>query len=177
MGLRAIHTWSHLILSEIHEELPCYDHRPETWGLERLSNSWFVFFFFNLSIVYLQCCVWCGGLVAQSCPTLCDPSVHEILQTRVLEQVAISISRGFSWPRDRAWVSCIGGQTLYQLHHLGSLLKCVGVKTQLKRYRDADPVQSTLGTWGPSVWWLLLISSEAFSLVCGRKKGERTSIY
>ena len=115
MRLRAVQTWSHLILSEIHEELPCYDHRPETWGLERLSNSWFVFFFFfnfYWSIVYLQCCVWCGSLVAQSCLTLCDPSIHKILQARILEQVAISVSRGFSWPRDRAWVSCIGGQTL-----------------------------------------------------------------
>ena len=42
-----------------------------------------------------------GGLVAQSCPTLCDPmdhgppgsSVHEILQVRILEWVAISFSK------------------------------------------------------------------------------------
>ena len=41
-------------------------------------------------------------LVAQLCHTLCDPmdcsppgsSVHEILQKRILEQVAISVSRG-----------------------------------------------------------------------------------
>ena len=41
-------------------------------------------------------------LVAQSCPTLCDPmncsppafSVHEILQARILEWVAIPFSRG-----------------------------------------------------------------------------------
>ena len=44
--------------------------------------------------------------VAQSCPTLCDPmdcslpgsSVHGIFQVRVLEWVAISISRGSSLP-------------------------------------------------------------------------------
>ena len=56
--------------------------------------------------------------VAQSCPTLCDPvdcslpgsSVHEILQARILERVAISFSRGSSRPRDRTWVSCIGGK-------------------------------------------------------------------
>ena len=43
-------------------------------------------------------------LVAQSCPTLCDPmdcnlpgsSVHEILQARILEWVAISFSGGSS---------------------------------------------------------------------------------
>ena len=41
--------------------------------------------------------------VAQSCPTLCDPtdsSVHGIFQARVLEWVAISFSRGSSQPRD-----------------------------------------------------------------------------
>ena len=47
--------------------------------------------------------------VAQSCPTLCDPtdcslpgsSVHGIFQAIVLEWLAISFSRGSSWPRDR----------------------------------------------------------------------------
>ena len=34
-------------------------------------------------------------------------SVHEILQARILEWVAISFSRGSSWPRDLTWVSCI----------------------------------------------------------------------
>ena len=41
-------------------------------------------------------------LVTQSCPTLCDPvdptgfSIHGILQTRILEWVAIPFSRGSS---------------------------------------------------------------------------------
>ena len=56
--------------------------------------------------------------VAQSCPTLCDPmdcslpgsSVHGIFQARELEWVAISFSRGSSWPRDRTQVSCIVGR-------------------------------------------------------------------
>ena len=47
-------------------------------------------------------------LVAQSCPTLCNPmdcsspvsSVHGILQARILKWVAISFSRGSSRPRD-----------------------------------------------------------------------------
>ena len=51
--------------------------------------------------------------VAQSCPTLYDlidcslpgSSVHGIFQAHVLEWVAISFARGFSWPRDRTWVS------------------------------------------------------------------------
>ena len=56
--------------------------------------------------------------VAQSCPTLCDPvdcsppgsSVHGILQARILEWVAISFSRGSSWPRDQTQVSRIAGR-------------------------------------------------------------------
>ena len=56
--------------------------------------------------------------VAQSCPTLCNPmdcslphsSVNGIFQTRVLEWVAISFSRGYSWPRDRTQVSHIVGR-------------------------------------------------------------------
>ena len=57
------------------------------------------------------------GEVAQSRPILCDPvdcnllgfSVHGILQARILEWIAISFSRGSSWPRDRTRVSRIGG--------------------------------------------------------------------
>ena len=60
--------------------------------------------------------------VAQSCLTLCDPmncTVQGILQTRILEWVAFSFSRGFSQPRDRIQVSCIAGASL-QLSHKGS---------------------------------------------------------
>ena len=56
--------------------------------------------------------------VPQSCLTLCDPmddslpgsSVHEILQARVLEWVAISFSTRSSQPRDRTLVSHIAGR-------------------------------------------------------------------
>ena len=57
-------------------------------------------------------------LVARSCPTLgdsmdCSPpgsSVHRILQTRILEQVAIAFSSGSSQPRDQTRVLCIAGR-------------------------------------------------------------------
>ena len=56
-------------------------------------------------------------LLAQSCPTLCNPmdssspdsSVHIILQARTLEWVAMPSSRGSSQPRDQTQVSCIVG--------------------------------------------------------------------
>ena len=73
-------------------------------------------------ILHACVCVVCS--VAQLCPTLCDPmdcslpgfSVHGIFQARISEWVAISSSRGSSWPRDRTHVSCVscsGRQILY----------------------------------------------------------------
>ena len=38
------------------------------------------------------------------------PPVHGISQTRILEWVAISSSRGYSWPRDGTCISCIAGR-------------------------------------------------------------------
>ena len=76
----------------------------------------------------------CVCVHAQLSLTLCDstdwsppgPSVHGILQARILQRVDISSSRVSSQPRD--WtciscVSCIGRQILYTLCHLGSPLK------------------------------------------------------
>ena len=68
------------------------------WGQQRAG-----------SVLASTCCV------PQSCLTLCDPtdhsppgsSVHEILQARIEERVAMSSSRGSSQPRDGTCVSCI----------------------------------------------------------------------
>ena len=57
-------------------------------------------------------------LVAQSCLTLYNPMdysppgspVHDILQSRILEWVAIPFSRGSSRPRGQIWVSRIAGR-------------------------------------------------------------------
>ena len=63
---------------------------------------------------------WSGQLYVcvQLHPTLWDPmsgslpgsSVHGIFQTRILEWVSISSSRGSSQSRDRNWVSCIASR-------------------------------------------------------------------
>ena len=37
-------------------------------------------------------------------------SVHEILQARILEWIAIPFCRGSSQPRDRTHISCIAGE-------------------------------------------------------------------
>ena len=68
--------------------------------------------FYNLPVK------WSEVLVAQSCPTLCDPmdysppgsSVHGSLQVRIREWVAIPFSRGSSQPKDWTRVSCLAGR-------------------------------------------------------------------
>ena len=60
------------------------------------------------------------SVCAQPCLTPCDPmdcsprgsSVHGILQARTLEWVAITFSRGSSWPRGRTWVSILQADSL-----------------------------------------------------------------
>ena len=67
-------------------------------------------------------------LVTQLCPTLCSLmdysppgfSVHGNSQARTLEWVAVSFSRGSSWPRDWTQLSCIAGRLFYHLSHQGS---------------------------------------------------------
>ena len=78
--------------------------------------------------------------VAQSCLILCNPmdcrlpcpSVCGIFQARVLELVAISFSRGSSWPRDRTRVSCNCRQMLYRLSHPGKLIMCIYPKENIE---------------------------------------------
>ena len=38
------------------------------------------------------------------------PSVHGILQARILEWVAMPFSRGFSPTKNQTWASCIAGR-------------------------------------------------------------------
>ena len=77
----------------------------------------------------------CGGLVVKSCLTPCKPmdhhlpgsSLHGILQARILEWVAISVSKGSFQPKHRIQASWITGdllhfrQILYHLSHQGGL--------------------------------------------------------
>ena len=84
--------------------------------LQGVTGSW------DFPLLLADLCPWKWGgavkvLVAQLCPTLCDPmhrspsgsSVHGILQARILKWGAIPFSRGSSRPRDRTLVSHITG--------------------------------------------------------------------
>ena len=102
-------------------------------------------------------------LVAQSCLTLCDPlscslpgsSVHGISQARILEWVAVSFSRGSSWPRDRTYVSCITGRFFIvwaTREALGTGLRsrkwAVGEWAKLRLYLQLPPI-THISTWVP----------------------------
>ena len=83
----------------------------------------------NLIVGLLDHIVKSESEVAQSCMTLCNPmdcsltgsSIHGIFQARMLEWVAISLSRGFSQTQGSNLSLLHCGQTLYHLSHLGSL--------------------------------------------------------
>ena len=73
----------------------------------------------DLMLAAAICC-----LVAQLCPTLCDPmdcsppgsSIHGIFQARILEWIAMPFSRGSSQPRVRTLTSYIIWETHRQLN-------------------------------------------------------------
>ena len=105
------------------KEVPCEVFSAETkigmWSLTLIVVAEFLLSVFSghSNFGVLQDCT-CAGLVTQSCPTRCDSmdysppgsSCHGILQARILEWVAISFSRGSSWPRDSTRVSCAAGK-------------------------------------------------------------------
>jgi len=75
--------------------------------------------YIHFSEPYSNLIDWSEVKVAQSCLTVCDPidcsppgsTVQGILQARrILEWVAISSSRVFSWPRDWTQVFCTAGR-------------------------------------------------------------------
>ena len=81
-------------------------------------------------------------LITQSCPSLCDSmncsppgsSVHGIFQTRILEWVSISFSRGSCWPRDQTHVPHT--HSFLPLSHPGGRSPVRGSK------KDSPPPQS-----------------------------------
>ena len=112
----------------------------------------------------IYCCCCC--LVTNSCPTLCDPmdclpglSVHGIFQARILEWVAISFSRGSSWPRDRTQVSSIGSRffiVFCTLHTLPLPCPSLSPLTWLswRHQRRASLAQALPPAWAPAALML-----------------------
>ena len=93
-------------------------------------------------------------LVAQSCPTLYDPtdyspsgsSVHRILRARILEWVAIPFHRRSSWPRDRTQISCIIFFTVSATRVQETKFQSLG---------GEDPLEKEMATHSSILaWWI-----------------------
>ena len=97
-------------------------------------------------------------LVTKSCPTLWDPmdcspqgfSVHGISQARILQWVAISFTRGSSWPRDQTCISSWQVDSL-PLSHLGSPIKKSQIRNASKGVEEKEPSYTVTGNvnWSP----------------------------
>ena len=115
------------------------------------------------------CMCVCGRSVAQSCLTL-----HGLFQARILEQVAISFSRGSFLPRDQTRVSCVSCMGWQILHHCATFRieeqntfhKCI-FSAQLL---TAAPWRSAVFKFGDSGYfssnWTLLPTSFCLTLLC-----------
>ena len=102
-------------------------------------------------------------LCAQSCAqlylTLCDPldcsppgfSVHGMLQTRILEWVAISFSRGSYRPRDRSQVSCTAGR-FFTNWATRKAFMCLRVWMNSIRCKKMNVISNRLGLFGLPRW-------------------------
>ena len=103
----------------------------------------------EFAVVCPQECTWS----LHSCLILCNPidynlpgsSAHGIIQARILEGVAIVSSRGSSWPRDPAHVSCISciAGEFFMVSHLGR--PCPQEHTHLKRSMKQPSRQKSPG--------------------------------
>ena len=93
--------------------------------LQKNSYSMILFIKVQKQIILTTYYFYYVNVIAQSCPTLCNPieyslpvsSAEGIFQARILERVAIPFFRGSFQPRDHTriscQVSCIGRQILY----------------------------------------------------------------
>ena len=93
-----------------------------------------------------------------SCPTLCNTmdysppgsSLHEILQVRILECVAVPSSRGSSQPKNQTQVSCISRRILY----------CWMAREALKKasvsiIKEANSSNPDRGFWEDACIWII----------------------
>ena len=128
-------------------------------------------------------------LVAQSCLTLCDPmdcsppgpSVHGILQARILEWAAITLSRGSSQPRDRTQVSCTAVRLFTSLSHQRSPVEMQRIpfyefqnsghlSIWKLQYKKAWSFNYNIAEWESSI---LLLSSDFLDLWWGTEGSSK----
>ena len=111
-------------------------------------------------------CAWL--LSCSSCVQLCDPmncslpgsSVQGILQARILEQVAMPSSRGFSPPRDRTQISCLAGGFFVTsaTHNQTWVLPGWGASFQPHRHLVDTVAESFMSKWlGEKKGYILIL--------------------
>ena len=74
-------------------------------------------------------------------------SVHGTFQARILDWVAISFSRGSSWPRDWTHISCLGRQVLY--YWVTGKAENIGGKMNIQNPSGEEGTQKEMS----SMWW------------------------
>ena len=102
----------------VHVHVICWHHSPAS-PVVCLSRFSFVYnFMFSLELMIILFCI-CLAFSVRACVLsrvrLCDPldcspsgfSVQGVFQARIQEWIAISSSRGSSWPGDWTHVSCV----------------------------------------------------------------------
>ena len=128
-----------------------------------------------ISLVLCNVLLLCAHIL--SCIWLCNPmdcsllvsSVHGIFQEKILEWVAISSSRGSSWPRNLTCVSSVGRQILYhwtswETEALISWTKCALSHQKKKRKEKSQKIAKDLIIFLPSSWCSILFSKQIFKV-------------
>ena len=119
----------------------------------------------------------CVSHFAQSYLTLCNPLdysphssyIHEILQARILEWVAMPSSRGFSQTRDWTQVSCIAGR----FFTIWTTREAIIIIIAITIYRVAQTAVRQMNEWfpfGDSQQWLYLCDFELFTWTIASNK-------
>ena len=88
-------------------------------------------------------------------------SVHGISQAVILEWIAISFSRGSSWPRDQTLISCIGPWVLYRQ---------VPGKPDLWRYSPLNEAKSSIPLFNCRLCMVTSLQSEQYGKGEGKKR-------
>ena len=126
-------------------------------------------------------------LVAQSCPSLCNPmdcslpgsSDHRIRQARILEWVAISFFRGSSRPRDWTWVSHTVGRffTIWARRKAPFPSPGSSLTTSHTNLSPRPGTGQAVCCWSQSGWWSLglrtMLSVITFQRLSAPHRGPR----
>ena len=116
------------------------------------------------------------ALVVQLYLTLCDPidcsppgsSIHGILQTRILEWVAIPFSRGSSRPRNWIQVTCFAGRFFTSWATGVCIILLVLTKVTTRLFRAMYNAKKTVLYSSTDIYWIAMCSALCLVSNCRR---------